>query len=262
MAMGGTIDVLCKDDVAMKEYQGLDGKSEAKVAIKWPAEDEVVTQKDAEKAVDYELTGYDIGKDDKGKFQHCHLILDNKPYVPDYDHKTTLQKLAGAAPIAEGWHILTIFPARNFHLSVKNAGACAQVRFLVANAKPEALPAKAGVPGPKDEQLIYSRPKGEYDATKGEAESLLIDFYLLNVPLDGTMLRNRSIHYTIQDEKGTQIRSNYVGRWWPVIVQLPKPLGTKYTFTIELLDTATNALVPGPFNKTVREITIKQEAPK
>ncbi|MBI3725779.1 hypothetical protein HY251_17770 [bacterium] len=263
-ANGGTVDILCGDDAALREYQGLDGKSEAKVALKWPAEDEVVSQKDAEKVVEYELTGYEIGKDDKGKFQHCHLILDNKPYVPDYDHKTTLQKLAGASPIAEGWHLLTIFPARNFHLSVKNAGACAQVRFLVANTKPAELPTKEGiVPGPKDEQLIYSRPKGEYDASKKEADTLLIDFYLLNVPMDEYgRLKGRIVHYAIHDADGRQVRTKFLGTWWPAFEKLSPPFAAKYKVTVELMSSDTNAVVAGPFNKTEREITIKQDDKK
>jgi hypothetical protein len=117
-AQGGTVDVPWGDPVKMRALQGRDGQTAAKVTIQWPAEDQVLDAGTG--VIKYTLEGYSIGKGAGGDFQHCHVILDDKPYVADYDHTTTLEALNGGAPLPEGSHLLTIFPARNFHLSLKN----------------------------------------------------------------------------------------------------------------------------------------------
>lgn len=244
-AKGGTVDVPFDDAARMKELQGLDGKLQARVTIEWPKEDEVLEK--GEGVVKYQLSGYEIGKDDKGNFQHCHLILDNKPYEADYDHTTTLEKLNGGKPVEEGTHLLTIFPARNFHLSVKSEGACGQVRFHVGK--------KAGsVPGAKDPQLIYSRPKGVYDSSKGEAKNILLDFYLLNAKLGRA---DYLVEVKLETDAAKYVLPVVpVATEWAPCILLKDAVPGKYKITLELKDKDGKA-VPGPFNRTTREITVK-----
>lgn len=232
------------DKKKMEELQGLDGKSKAKVTIEWPKEDETIPEGKGE--IKFKIEDYDIGKSPKGHFQHCHVILDNKPYFAAYaTDKITLEDVNGKKELDEGSHVLTIFPARNFHLSVKNEGACAQVRFHVKSKKGE-------VPGPKDPQLVYSRPKGEYDSKLGENKNIMLDFYLLNTKLapDG----NR-VHAVVTDEKGTKLNEGTLTEWWPQIILKDVKTGA-YEVTLELQD-KDGKPVPGPFNKTTRKITVK-----
>lgn len=231
------------DKAKMKEFQGLDGKTHPRVTIEWPKEDEVLEK--GEGVVKYKLEGYEIGKTEAGKFQHCHLILDNKPYEADYDHTTTLEKLNGGKPLEEGTHLLTIFPARNFHLSLKSEGACAQVRFHVKKKT-------GGVPGATDPQLVYSRPKGAYDTKLNEAKVILLDFYLLHAKLSPDGHR---VHAVVTDEGGKQLEEHTITEWWPQLILKDAKVG-KYKVTIELQD-KDGKPVPGAFNKTTREITVK-----
>jgi hypothetical protein len=241
-ANGGTVDVPWGDAAKMRELQGRDGKSTAKVTIEWPAEGQVIDAGTG--AIKYTLAGYSIGKAGEGDFQHCHVILDDKPYFADYDHSTTLEALNGGKPVAEGSHWLTIFPARNFHLSVKNEGACAQVRFHVKKKMGE-------VPGPKDPQLIYSRPKGAYDSKHKENEAIMLDFYLLNVKLGKG---DHTVHATATHE-GKEVAKLEIDEWWPQIILKDAKPGD-YEVTLELHD-KDGKLVPGAFNKTTRKITVK-----
>jgi hypothetical protein len=182
-----------------------------------------------------------VGKDKDGNFQHCHAILDDKPYFAVYGKEVNLEDLTGPdkKAVEEGSHILTIFPARNFHVSVKSEGACAQVRFHVKKKEGE-------LPGPKDPQLIYSRPKGEYDSSKGEAHAILLDFYVLNCSLG----EGHQVKVTVST--GEELT---VTEWWPqLILKGAKP--GKYSVTIELQNKA-GTRVPGRFTKTTREVTVK-----
>jgi hypothetical protein len=246
-AKGGAVEVPCHDRAKMSELQGLDGKSTAKVTIEWPKAEEVLEK--GEGLIKYKLEDYTIGKDDKGNFQHCHVILDNKPYEADYDHTTTLEKANGGKPLDEGAHILTIFPARNFHLSVKNPGACAQVRFWV-----KAIRTGEGVEPEKSPQLIYSRPKGTYDSAKGEAKELLLDFYLRNV----TLGKGRFVECTVADEGGKTLETHKIEEWWPVmILKDAKPGKYKVTLALEGAAPGHDQEFDARFNKVTREITIK-----
>jgi hypothetical protein len=246
-AQGGTVDVPWNDAAKMKELQGLDGSSHAKVTIQWPAEDQVIEE--GKGVIKYTLEGYSIGKDEAGGFQHCHCILDDKAYEADYDHTTTLEQLNGGKTLEEGSHLLTIFPARNFHLSVKSPGACAQVRFHVKT--------KSGkVPSATDPQVIASRPKGAYDSAKGEAKAILCDFYLLNVPLEADQrLKDLNVVITLDgpDHKGEKIRSY---DWRPLILLRDAKPG-KYTVSIELEERDDGDPLDVPFARTTREVLVK-----
>ncbi len=221
-AKGGTVEMPCHDEKKLTEVQGLDGKLTAKVTIAWPKEGDEVKEADAKKPIEFKLENYNIGKDEKGDWQHCHVILDSKPYQAAYDAKTiTLEACNGGKPLDAGWHLLTIFPSRNYHLSVKNEGACAQVRFFVKEKKGE-------VPKATDPQLVYSRPKGDYLVAEKQNEEILLDFYLLNCKLapDG-----HKVHAVVHDEKGAELEKHELTKWWPItILKGAKP--GKYKVTL------------------------------
>jgi hypothetical protein len=237
------------DKKKMEEFQGLDGTTKAKVEIDWPKEDETIPEGKGE--IKFKVDGYEIGKDPKGHFQHCHVILDNKPYFAAYGAGGVKLEAVWSGnadkpeDVPEGTHILTIFPARNFHLSVKNEGACAQVRFHVKSKKGE-------VPGPKDPQLVYSRPKGAYDSALSENKAIMLDFYLLNAKLapDGDR-----VHASVTKDGKEVGKPLVITEWWPQIILKDAEKGD-YEVTIELQD-KDGKPVKGPFNKTARKVTVK-----
>src|SRR6266849_4944149 len=138
-----------------------------------------------------DLKGYMPHKDPAtGKGNHVHVILDNQPYEAYYDINQPFE----LRNVAEGKHILRVFPSRPWHESYKNEGAFQMVEFTVkgggdaakptttkdgekvANANSSAsptparegkdfAPSNAGDFDPSKPLLTYSRPKGEY---KGE----------------------------------------------------------------------------------------------
>lgn len=189
-------------------------------------------------AVGVDVDNYTIQNDDEGKpFQHVHIILDNKPYRAHYDPKgKTVFK-----NVEPGTHVITAFLAREFHLALKNPEAFARRVVHVRKKTPKKVPQK-GKP-----MLVYSRPKGSYSKSKGQAETLLLDFYIQNVELseDGYTVRA-----TVDDGKQVLTFTD----WNPQVITADLDVG-KHTVELVLLDPEGNP-VDVPWNPTTRTITI------
>jgi hypothetical protein len=246
------------DKDKMKELQGLDGKGNAHTTITFPKEGEKLEK--GEGVIKFTVENYTTGKNEEGKFQHCHIILNNKPYVADYDKTTKLEDLnvVDGKPTAlpPGDYLLTIFPARNFHLSLKNPGACAQVRFHVLDKDkkmpPASGPMKEELPGARDPQIIYSRPKGAYDSKIGENKAILLDFYILNIKLG---VGGVYVTAKVDDAEGKEVEKLEIKEWWPqLILKDAKPGKYKVTLTLQ---GPGGKPIDAPFNPTTRDIEIK-----
>jgi hypothetical protein len=182
---------------------------------------------------------------------HVHLILDNKPYKPIYDPKKPV-KLSELVPageeLAEGEHLLVAFPSRMNHESVKAPGALASVHFWVGKKGKSEWKAK-------DAFLIYSRPKGTYNASK--ADHVIVDWYLANAELgDGKDSLKATVKGPGLDEGG---RSLTIKEWKPYVLENLR--NGEYTISLELEDKDGKA-VPGAWNSTTRTIVINRDAPE
>jgi hypothetical protein len=182
---------------------------------------------------------------------HVHLILDNKPYKPVYDAKAAV-KLGDLVPagetVAEGEHLIVAFPSRMNHESVKGQGALAMVHFWVGKKGKSEWKAK-------DPMLVFSRPKGTYNASK--ADHVLVDWYLANAELgDGKY----SIKATVTGpDLGNDGRTLKITEWKPYA--LDNLRNGDYKIAMELDDKDGKA-VPGAWNSTTRTITINRDAPE
>ncbi|AXT54530.1 hypothetical protein D1815_01750 [Aquimarina sp. AD1] len=203
--------------------------------------DEIVAKKSGEMDFSFNVENYELGAQTKGpnaqklansgKGQHIHFILNNQPYSAHYEPNFKKE-------IPDGIHHLVAFLSRSFHESVKNENSVV-VRKLVVGEKPEdKLNLNMEAP-----TLIYSRPKGEYtgDGTK----EVLLDFFVLNTKLskEGNKVRAKI--------NGTEFT---ITEWVPHVIK-GLPMG-EITIQLELVDEAGN-VIPGPFNKVTRKITLK-----
>lgn len=174
--------------------------------------------------------------------QHFHVILDNQPYMANYETGTPFD----LGMLEPGAHTLVVFPSRSYHESVKGTDAYDLVNFYVQEESGEFML------GPKEPAIIYSRPKGTYSGAG--TEKIMLDFYLHNVKLsmDGYKAR-----YTVTDEQGSEVASITLTEWAPAFVTGLES-GT-YEVNLQLLGSDGN-VVPGPFNDTTREITVETES--
>lgn len=193
------------------------------------------------------------GTYEPGSGQHVHVILDDEPYLAIYD----VSKPVRLEVKSEGTHVVRAFPSAGpadakgakWHESRKNPGAFAWVRFHV-NEKGGPLESFDG----SKPLLTYSRPKGEYKTGDSDAPllfPLMVDFHLTNVVLGG---RDHRVRVTFDDRALPEILE-----WKPVFLE-GEPAAGEHTVLVELLDRDGN-LVPGPFSKTERKITVKPAAP-
>lgn len=182
-----------------------------------------------------------IANSEKG--QHFHMIVDNKPYMANYETGTPF----ALDSLEPGAHSLVAFPSRSYHESVKGEDAYDLVNFYVQE-ETGSFPLGGNEPA-----IIYSRPKGTY--TGAAADSIMLDFYLHNVELSEDGYKAR---YTIreQGQEDSQLASATLTEWAPAFVTGLES-GT-YVVRLQLLD-ENNSVVPGPFNDTQREITVKRE---
>ncbi|HMJ54256.1 MAG TPA: hypothetical protein VK540_19380 [Polyangiaceae bacterium] len=222
-------------------------KKAPKVTIKSPTAEQTVA---ADKAKDFEvkLDVKDWATETGGP--HVHLILDNKPYKPIYDPKPgiKLSELLGGDSIAEGEHLLVAFPSRMNHESVKAQGALAMVHFWVGKKGKSEWKAK-------DPMLVYSRPKGAYNASK--ADHVLVDWYLANAELgEGKFTIKANVTGPGVEGDG---RSLKIAEWKPYA--LDNLRNGEYKIALELDDKDGKA-VPGAWNATTRTITINRDAPE
>ena len=216
-----------------------------------------------------DLKGYMPMKDPAtGMGNHIHVILDNQPYEAYYN----LDQEFELRNVADGEHILRVFPSRPWHESYKNAGAFQMVKFTVKNggantAKPATTNANqqmsganpSAAPEGKDMQsstggaidaakplLTYSRPKGEYEGA--DAENIMIDFWLSNAKLVGDGGDYR-VRYSIDGSE-----AKYIDKWQPI--WLSGWSNGKHAVKLELVDKNGNLVDNGGYNSTTREITV------
>ena len=219
-----------------------------KVTIRAPGAEQVIA---ADKAKDFDVKIDVKDWDTQLGGPHVHLILDNKPYKPVYDPKTPV-KLGDLVPagdsIADGEHLIVAFPSRMNHESVKGQGALAMVHFWVGKkGKAEWKP--------KEPMLIFSRPKGTYNASK--ADHVLVDWYLANAELgDGKFSIKANVTGPGIDGDGRTLK---ITDWKPQALENLR--NGEYKISLELEDKDGKA-VPGAWNSTTRTITINRDAPE
>ena len=241
---GGTAVLPLGDEKKMAELQGLDGGDHPKLELVSPAEDQLFDEKAETLEVKYKLDGYTVGKGDAGE-QHVHVVLDDQDYKADYTKDGSI-KLTAKDGLTPGTHVLTVFPARAFHLSLKSPGAVSQVRFHWHKKGGE-------VPAKDAPQAIYSRPKGEYKGD--EAKRIMCDFYLLNVAAEDLAAGKAKVVVTVDGPSGKA--TSAWTRWAPfILLEDPKP--GDYHVTLELQDTDGKAL-GGAWNKHSHKIKVSEK---
>jgi hypothetical protein len=155
--------------------------------------------------------------------------------------------VAAGDSVAEGEHLLVAFPSRHNHESVKGQGALAMVHFWVGKKGKSEFK-------PKEPMLIYSRPKGTYNASK--ADHVLVDWYLANAELGEGKF---SIKASVAGPGIDGDRSLKITEWKPYA--LDNLRNGDYKISMELDDKDGKA-VPGAWNSTTRTITINRDAPE
>jgi hypothetical protein len=220
------------DKAQMAALQGLTVKPQPHIRLLFPTPGQILEEEKF--VVKYEIENYTVSKD-VPPLQHVHVIVDGASYDADYspDGSTTVE-------LAPGTHNIVVFLAREFHLSLKNPGAFDMVTFHVKERDGR------NVPQPCLPMLVYSRPKGQYSKSQGQADNIMLDFFLRNVTLSKKGYR---VRVKVDDGKW-----RYLARWEPIILLTMPPVG-KYSVTLELVDRFNN-VVSGPFNSTTREIEI------
>ena len=176
-----------------------------------------------------------------GNGQHFHIIVDNQPYMANYEAGTPFD----LGDLEPGAHTLVAFPSRSYHESVKGQDAYDLVNFYVGEASGEFML------GSREPAIIYSRPKGTYSGDG--ADRIMLDFYLHNVELGADGYKAR---YTIRDAEGSEVASTTLTEWAPAFVTGLED-GT-YEVTLQLIGSDGN-VVPGPFNDTTREIEVRSD---
>lgn len=227
-------------------------------------------------ALSGDLKGYKPGKDPQtGMGNHIHVILDNQPYEAYYN----LDQPFELRNVAEGKHILRVFPSRPWHESYKNEGAFQVVTFTVkgggdpskptttstgqvmapaqsptANASPsparEGKDVTASTAGDVDltkPLLTYSRPKGEYAGA--EADPIMIDFWVINGKLQSDGGGEYRVRYTIDGGA-----PRFIDVWKPIWIS--GWTNGKHTIKLELVDKSGNLVENGGYNSTTREINV------
>ncbi|MCZ6688495.1 MAG: hypothetical protein O7H41_02710 [Planctomycetota bacterium] len=180
---------------------------EVSLKISSPKEGETVTERNV--SVRFELRGFELGSQTEGaarreiansvKGQHVHLVVDNRTYLSCYD-ATSPFSVGGLSP---GTHVISAFPCRSYHESVKTPGAFATVTFHVAKATSPRVP-------PGGPLLVWNRPRGEY--TGENAKRILVDFYVSNAPMRESAGRY-SVLLTVDGRK------KYIRAWTPYFVE-------------------------------------------
>lgn len=166
---------------------------------------------------------------------HVHLILDDEPYVAIRDATAPVDLAAVVGhPIAEGTHVLRLFPSRGHHESVKDAGAFAVVVFHYGHAT-EGFTFDPAVP-----LLTYSRPKGCNVA----GERVLVDFFLSNVALAP---EGHHVRWTLDG------RSGDITSWTPHWIEGLAAGSHELRLVLVAPD---GTPVPGMFNDTTRTFTV------
>ena len=264
---------------AMKD-RGEQDQAKPTLRIVSPANDATVNGSKVEVKLELagDLKGYMPHKDPATqKGNHIHVILDNQPYEAYYELGQSFE----LRNLSEGKHTLRVFPSRPWHESYKNDGAFQLVEFTVKgggdtskptttnsgdkmanpaksespNASPtlaregkDYSPSQAGNVDRTRPLLTYSRPKGEYKAA--DADPVMIDFWLMNVKLQGDGGDYR-VRYSVD---GGEAR--FLDKWEPI--WLSGWINGKHSVKLELVDKDGNVVDNGGYNSTTREITISK----
>ncbi|MBZ0121185.1 MAG: hypothetical protein K8H88_29590 [Sandaracinaceae bacterium] len=183
-----------------------------------------------------QLRGWEL-EPDPGR--HVHVIVDNEPYIAvrdlsaPIDLNELVQRNLGHE-LAEGTHVVRVFPSRAHHESVKSAGAFATVTFHYRQpTEGFAFDARAPL-------LTFSRPKG----CNAAGQRVLLDFFVSNAALaaDGTQVR-----YELDGTTGT------ITQWLPHWIEGLR--AGQHTLRLTLVG-ADGAPLAGPFNDTTRTFTV------
>jgi hypothetical protein len=211
-------------------------KVELKIAS--PKEGEAIPGSDLE--IRFELKGYTLPAEQPGP--HIHVIIDNQPYVADYD-ATKPFFVRGLAP---GPHTLRAFPSRRWHESIKAPKAFAMAHFFMG-PKQKGSGFATWVDARKP-ILTFSRPKGNYAGD--DAKKVMVDFWI-----KGTKLGPK-------DSKVKMVldgKESLITGWKPQFLE--GLADGKHTISLELLDRR-GAPIANTYNKTEREFSINApEAP-
>lgn len=229
-----------EEKITLEKLQNSPAYSEATLILEHPAEAEIATS--GELSFDFKVENYELGAQttgpnaellaNSGKGQHIHFILNNQPYSAHYESSFVKE-------VPDGVHHLVAFLSRSYHESVKNQNSVVVRKLEVGENVTDTIGLDMDAP-----TLIYSRPKGEYSGSA--TENLLLDFFVLNTTLS---------------ENGNKVKATVNGEeflmteWAPHVLKgLPKG---EVTLQLELVDAAGN-LIPGPFNKVIRTVTLKE----
>ncbi len=174
---------------------------------------------------------------------HVHVIVDNEPYIAvratePFDLAALVQTNLGH-PLAEGTHVLRMFPSRAQHESVKDAGAFAVVVFHYGHR------AEGFAFDPTAPLLTYSRPKG----CNVSGSRVLLDFFVSNATLAPDQHR---VRYTLDGTSGV------ITSWAPHYFE--NLADGSHEIRLELLG-ADGTPVAGPFNDTTRTFTVAASCP-
>ena len=176
--------------------------------------------------------------------RHVHVIIDNEPYIAVRDISGPLdlgalvQENLGHE-LAEGTHVVRVFPSRGHHESVKTAGAFATVMFHYRSAT-EGFTFDAAAP-----LLTYSRPK----ACNPLGERVLLDFYVSGAELGESAHR---VRYSL-DGRSADI-TNWVPHW------IEGLSAGDHELRLQLIG-PDGQPVAGPFNDTTRTFSVAQTCP-
>lgn len=233
-----------------------------------------------------DLKGYKPMKDPQtGTGNHIHVILDNQPYEAYYnldqpfelrnvsEGKHTL-RVFPSRPWHESYKNDGAFQMVTF--TVKGGGDASKPTTTNsgqimadgknANAKSNNASANASsnsnTAAPhegkdfaastasdvdmKKPLLTYSRPKGEYKGA--DADTIMIDFWLLNAKLQGNGGDYR-VRYSVDGGE-----AKYLDKWEPI--WLKGWTAGKHTIKLELVDKDGNVVANGDYNSTSRDITV------
>lgn len=226
--------------ITLEKLENSPAYSDAELVLQSPANGKLASGKQVD--FNFNVKNYELGAQtsgpnaeklaNSGKGQHIHFILNNQPYSAHYE--PTFKK-----DIPDGVHHLVAFLSRSYHESVKNENSVVVQKLEVGQNPKDSLSLDMNAP-----TLIYSRPKGEYSGA--DTENLMLDFFVLNTKLseNGTKVRA-----TINNEVFT------ITEWAPHVVKgLPKG---EVSIILELIDEEDN-LIPGPFNKVTRTVSLKE----
>jgi hypothetical protein len=233
-------------DVQIQKGERSSTIEEANARITSPADEAVLDSADVAATVEADSfeTGVQTDTDraeeiaNSGNGQHFHLILDNDPYMANYEAGASFD----VGELESGAHTLVAFPSRSYHESVKSDTSYDYINFYVGEESGDFMLNE------DDPAIIYSRPKGTYSGAG--AERIMLDFYLHNVDLSSDGYEAR---YTIRSD-GNEVASITLTEWTPAFVT-GLSSGT-YEVNLQLLDGDGN-VVPGPMNDTTREITVE-----